>query len=360
MPHPLIILGAGASYGYLTEEQKELRKGVLDFPLVDNICKQEYLDYLYENIKSEKLKMFVDLLISKEIRDVLVGGKDFIGQIHARLMGVESLEKELTDIWERAKQDEIKKRQMIAFAYYLHFLFYFLSKDTEKKVGGNSYDVLISKISDFLQDNKDGIVSIINFNYDLLMVGAKKKGGFDEGKNKNKLLYYSIHGQCDKCFICSPRFYSDTHRVNGDLNSEKDRIRTFDLDEFFKNGPEEYDYIEICKRRQEGKSYIPRPVLILPFSKKKIDYRYKEAKNYINEIDRILLVGWSAKDEEFIKLIKENIGNKKLPLCVVTDEKAETDGINDKFEGVYSDFIHNREGFAKFVRSENCKNFLNN
>lgn len=358
MSHPLIILGAGASNGCLTDAQKKSRKRSLDFPLVNNLFDPQYFSYLKDRIKIENLKDFIDPLFHKEISDVLLGGEGYLKQISGSLMNRESLEKEVSNLWKTAKgNNEQTQKQLVSFSFYLQFLFYFLSEDIEKEnIGGNSYNVLASEIANLLFKEGDANVSIINFNYDLLM--RKALDGID-AKVSNRIRYKAIHGSCDNCWICSPDQKGDRPRAPWeDLRSHRDRIKNFGFDEFFKAGPEEYKFLDVCTAIRNGRSTIPRPVLTLPFFEKQVcgNNRYQEIAGWFKDVDKVLVIGWSAKDEDLVKLICKDFGDRSISLTVVA--KDDIDDIFNRFPNGQFLRTAQHNGFNEFMRSQQCKTFF--
>ncbi len=358
MSHPLIILGAGATNGGLTDAQKKSRKRSLDFPLVNNLFDPQYFSYLKDRIKIENLKDFIDPLFHKEISDVLLGGENYLKQISASLMNRESLEQEVSNLWKAAKgRNEQTQKQLISFSFYLQFLFYFLSEDTDKEnIGGNSYNVLASEIASLLFKETDADVSIINFNYDLLMKKALE--GID-AKVSGRIRYRAIHGSCDSCWVCSPDQRGDRPRAPWeDLRSHRDRIKNFDFDEFFATGPEEYNFLDVYTAIRNGRSTIPRPVLTLPFFEKQVysNHRFQGVADWFKRIDKILVIGWSAKDNDLIELICKSIGDRSIPLTIVA--RGDINDIFNRFPK--GQFLRSaqHDGFNEFMRSQTCKNFF--
>lgn len=358
MSYPLIILGAGASFDYLSKDEEEQMKskGFLKFPLTSQLCRAGYFDYLQKKIdKIHELNPMINSVIIKEIKEVFKGGESHIRKIISSLNTAENLEENVSDIWKTAKGDNNKDRlrQLIGFVYYLQFLFYFLSKEFGGK-SGNNYDRLVNKISDFLGKYKDSQVLIVNFNYDLLLDNAIND--LDE-QLKGRLVYIKIHGSCDRCWICDPRVDK-----NGGLRmpfvnllSRTELIHNFAeyQNEFFEKGPQNYDMVELCKMKENGKAITIRPALVLPFFlKNECGFPCSEGdlqllNFHLPNIDRILTIGWSAKDNDFIELIKK-YKSSEMPLFVVG-------GSNDDIDSVFSRL----NKFGNFSRSANCVGFGN-
>lgn len=358
MPNSLIILGAGASHGCLNDKQRDNRKRSLDFPLTGQLFDPEYYAYLKDRIGKESLKRFIDPLFSKEIRDVLLGGDEFLKQISSCLTGREDLEQEVSSLWKSAKENNTQRqRQLIAFSYYLQFLLYFLSEDSAKEnIPGNSYYALAGEINDSLFKDKNSEIFIVNFNYDILMQNALKS---IEGGVANRVHYKPIHGSCDKCWVSSPDQKDGVPRLPfKDLRHHGKRIENFDFNEFFTAGPEEYNFLETCKTIRDGNLYIPRPVLTLPFFEKQIcnSHRYKEIESWFSRVDKILIIGWSAKDKDLIGLIEKNNVNKLLHLTVVAGK--DVNDIFNRFPEKNFPRAAQCVGFNEFMRSQGCKTFF--
>lgn len=368
MPSPLIILGAGASFDYYSEDEKKGIKGFLDFPLADNLCQPQYLYYLEDRIRQrEELKKIIDELAVKEIREIFLGGKNYISQIASSLNREQNLEKNVSNIWKTAveRNDKYRQRQLVAFAYYLHFLFYLLSKEFGGRTSNNYY-ALVNRLSDLLSNNNESETLIVNFNYDLLMDDALKS--LEHGV-QNRLSHIKVHGSCDKyCISRVTEQDKGPPRMPHLTLSREELIKNFAeyWNEVFEIGPESYDLIYICKEKERGEGVAIRPSLILPFYNKS-EYGFpcnkqdlQVIKNFLPRTDRILIIGWRAKDEEFINLIKEGVNDsgKDIRLSVVAGDKDDIADIKQQFNDMF--FVPSTDcvKFSNFVSSDACKKFF--
>lgn len=369
MKKPLVILGAGASFDYLSENEKKQIPKFLNFPLADEICYADYFNYLKSKIVNiEEMKYIIHPAVFKEIKEIFSGGERFIRNIASSLNRTQSLEQSVSDIWQKAKLNKSKERQrqLVGFAYYLQFLFYFLSKDFGGKTS-NNYDELVNVISDFLNKDEESEILVINFNYDLLMDDALI--GLDE-LTKDRLKYSKVHGSCDRCWISDPDFNNSIMRQYK-LGSRAELIKNYsddDFDGFFERGPEQHQLLEICKANSaKGKTYTIRPSLTLPFYNKD-EYGFpcfkrdlEIIKNHLGVTDGVLIIGWSARDNELIKLMKDNI-KEKIPLAAVAQDGEAVKEIKGRLSEIPFDDNSTCDyaGFTNFLISDKCEDFFNN
>lgn len=364
MKYPTLILGAGASYDCFSENEKSQIIGFQNFPLANELCYAHYFGYLKEEIKMERLKNIMHPVIFEEIKKIFNGGEHFIKRIASSLNRTKSLEESVSDIWKKAvaNNDKERQKQLVGFTYYLQFLFYFLSKQFGKETTNNYY-ALATYISDFLNPTRDAEAEllVINFNYDLLMDIA-----FDKMEDEKRLKYSKVHGSCDKCWVVRGGGYP--YKMY-DYNSGDGLIENYaeHFGEFFKRGPEEYDLLEIGKKKAEGDKFIMRPAILLPFYSKYdlgfpcFERDLQKIKSHLSNTDGILIIGWSAKDGELIKLMQDNI-KKEIPLMVVAGNISEAKEIRSRLSKVpfYGNNTFNFVGFTNFMglSPNKCEDFF--
>ncbi|MBA7677702.1 hypothetical protein ES703_85964 [subsurface metagenome] len=81
-------------------------------------------------------------------------------------------------------------------------------------------------------------------------------------------------------------------------------------------------------------------------------------KQALNETDRILVIGWAARDQQLLDLIKENI-NKKIPITIVSGNIDSSKLIKEKFQSMGNFDCHRfNGGFTDFIASNDFEEFF--
>ena len=375
MRHPTIILGAGASHDYISKAEETL--GSTRLPLTKNICNRSYLEYLEKRMDDiADSKYIINDVLRKEMKNIFVGGLDTIKILASDLnlsKNGNSLEKKVSGIWEKAKKkNSERRRDAVALSYYLQFLFYFLSKEFGKPNSGNYYRLVLA-LYDFLNEDSKAELLVVNFNYDLLMDNAME--AIEDLNESGRFRYSKVHGCCSKCWVAKPDSQTD---VNGEfsLANPKNRIREYggsgrSFEEFFRKGEQEYELEKYAKEKNKGRPHIMRPALALPFFQKcEIGFPYfsqdaERIRFHLSQTDGILIIGWSAHDDEMIGLMKREIGDREIPLAIVTKGEESIEEIKNCLSNLSlknETEFNCATGFSEFMKrndSSSIEGFLN-
>lgn len=376
MKYPTIILGAGASHDYFTTAEENEVAMLFDgrpFPVTNDICAPKYLTYLKDAVLGDiDLGGIVNQQFFSEMKKIFFSAEKFILPIVATLNRSEkSLEKHLSEIWKTAiaNNNTTRKRQLVAFAYYLQFLFYFLSKDFGvKHKMTNNYLELANNISDFLHTDTEAEVLVVNFNYDLLMdIALGDTVDIDERVN-DRMHHLKVHGSCDRCWVAEQSTKKDSSPRSKTLNLQGKFVMNYaddDFDGFFDSSGPDYSLVEIKELRDVDDSFVIRPSLLLPFYLKD-EYGFPcsasdldKMKAHLNVTDGILVIGWSANDSALLNIMKESV-KQDIPLAVVAVDNEEIAVVRKRFSNVaIDDTLHfDCKKFTPFSISDKCKEFF--
>lgn len=316
MGYPLIILGAGASYDYVI--------GGDGLPMTNQLVDSNF-------INSEISSRY------KEVEDLL---SDLSGAIRLNDKG---FEERLTEIKNESGDKKHRKDQFNALKFYLRDLFLSFLKNF---ANFNNYKSLIGHINDW----SGGKVCIVNLNYDTFFEKSyNKKINKMQDYIDGDLKIFKIHGSCDWTHVYRK---DDTARIY-DIKDGYDLLKSVDY-----TGEEIYytDGIDNLK-------FFKIPALAIPIMEKQ-DFicpknHIKLLKEQLGEVDRILIIGWSAKDPAFIELIEKNLKNLSK-VAIVAGGVERANEIKGRLKHLQNlKFEITTFGFSDFVAdSSYCKTFF--
>ena len=285
MHNLLVIFGAGASYDY--------SEFSAPCPLTNELVNSNRMD---QNL----------LLKYKDCGDLFTEIRPNI--IQKRI----SFENALRELKEKFGNQKHRKIQFAALAYYL--------KDFFKNASGhtstiNNYANLINK----LKDHNSGTATIATFNYDSLFETALRTG-FNSMRDyiSGAIKLIKIHGSHDWSYIQDKRNFL--------LLSDSDNLISYDI---IRENP---DVLEKLKEEFEPVhdteisdfSGFRFPAIAIPLTNKHnficpLNHT-QTLQNAINTVDKILIIGWAARDQNLIRLIKEGI-RKNISTLIVAGSK---------------------------------------
>ncbi len=350
MAYPLIIFGAGASNDYSSECGKNEKIS----PLTKNLVDKNFL--------------FGDLLNKyPSVGDLL---SDVVLQVRG---SISSFEEALTQIQERTAHSIPMRRQFIALEFYLQELFervsnqnytpIWITKETRRRMHQiNNYRIILNRINTY----SNGKACVVTFNYDTLF-----ENGFTQNLQPQRIGDYisgdlkliKLHGSHDWVYI---------HRKSG--KDIENAIRAFDLCMEQPNLLAEaqqnkscnpYHKTEIHKRSDEEIFHL-LPVLAIPLIGKDSfichETHIKIFEKTLPKIDRILIIGWQARDSLLLKTLKENLPKMGYNILVVSNSKNGADKIATTIKkalGARNGLISSRGGgFSGFVSNEISHTFF--
>lgn len=362
MSYPIIILGAGASYDYIDEEDQS------KFIIIDHRLRPPLARELFSPKFEWAMKQFPELeALASEI-DAAVNPPE-----------KKDLETKLDEIRQRAIGDTRLQKQLISFEFYLKLIFLRISNKYGRSL--NNYRMLVNLAHNFITHNKNEEVFFTTFNYDLLLDKCLKQEieASEEAKLNGRLFSYikgrinliKLHGSCDwNYYIVDSRdeSFADLKEVHrycmkypSVVNDLKNRVITQgQMDEYtpiYRTGGHSVTAMD------GSKSLYLYPAIAIPLPKKHAfvcpNSHIVKLENALQQTDRILIIGWRGGDENFIKLMEKNI-KQSVSLTIVSNSDK---GINEARKNLIdieniSSYKHNKNGFTQFMRSGKCEEFF--
>ena len=282
------------------------------------------------------------------------------GSIINAVKNKQGLEQFLSEIEKRKNNNPDRRKELIAFRFYLQRLFKVISDNYGKNLLSN-FHALIGVIKDHFAE-----ACIVNFNYDLLLEQALEIGESIDSYIEGRIKIIKVHGACnwihphlspyrkdDKDIKNSYHFFiEDTDRfykINSDSN------RAFYVRNNFLNT----NYMETMR---DGAIYFLYPAVLLPLSDKEsfiCPEKHKlELDKSLEFIDRILVIGWKAQDMHLINIMEEKI-KRPVFITIVAGKEDEIKEIRNRFNGLNIVKESSCVGFSNFVESKICDEFLN-
>ena len=331
MPYPVIILGAGASYEYIHDQDVYQSK-------------RHYRPPLTKQLFSPRIREIAKGIIAEYPRIIKL-----FGELNSALRAGKDFEDYLLEVRDRSLE---RKKQIISFQYYLHDLFQLISKNYGGQVG-NNYEILVERIKESFDE-----ACFVTFNYDTLL----EQSLFAE-KNVSDIRTYissphkliKVHGSCDWV-------YSTPSNVRERILDEgvyKVLIDNPDLAEIINS------HKGITVETQHSDDY---PAIAIPIAgKDESDFvcpteHTNKLIEALSKTDRIILVGWAARDPALIQLIKEHV-NCPADMYLVCGATTRTiDAIRKRFNDVslitIKETRDNAFTFSDFLNSRDCDAFM--
>lgn len=332
MSNPVIILGAGASYDYSVHEKPA--------PLTKDLVKGDILN-------RDALKKYPDVagLFSSITHAVLKKGKNF--------------EIELQNIKNKFGNNFHRKEQFIALEFYLQELFKEISQKSHEI---NNYQALIDKI----KDHNEGLAKacIVTFNYDTLLDKCIKPDGYDDINDyiNSSLQLIKPHGSHDWVYV------GDRDRLDYKWNEYKSDFDFYKKNPHYLNSLREknagpYTINQIVRNQVRSGSMAKFPAIAVPLQEKQelvCPLRHQTAlKTSLQQADRLLIIGWRAADEYFLKLLEENIV-KYIPITIVAESIESVAEIKKNLRKVapINNFTLVSGGFTEFISGGESDEFF--
>jgi len=338
MAYPLIIIGAGASHDYIHDNQEDPLVSEYKPPLADNLFNRYFNDYINEFPEMGQLP----------------------GSIINAVKNKQGLEQFLSGIEKRQSNNPDRRKELIAFRFYLQRLFKVISD----KYGGNSlsnFHGLIGEIKDHFAQ-----ACIVNFNYDLLLEQALGIGESIDSYVEGQIKIIKVHGACDWIHpFRSPYRKSDKDIRKSYLYFLENTDLFYKIDSnpnkafYVRNNLFNTNYME---KINDGTIYFLYPAILLPLPDKESfvcpEKHELELEKALKLVDRILVIGWKAQDVHLIKIMEEEI-EQPVFITIVAGKKDEIKEIRNRFNGLNVIKENSCVGFSNFVGSEVCDEFLN-
>jgi len=271
---------------------------------------------------------------------------------HTAGKNVESVLRELQD---EAAQYPERHRQLMAVRYYLQCM---LSKCEQSwKVearGVSNYRSLLDEIAHWRQGT--GAVCLVTFNYDTLLEDAMSSVG-GTIKELNDYVFgnpayrcFKLHGSVDWARIVETTLPSYPDHNNWAVaRNHIDRAATLKITN---------DFVRIteypCGMWQDRFALVP--AIAIPVEQKSYfecpaDHLHELAR-LLPETDRLLLIGWRATEDHFLKLLTKHV-TRPLACTIVAGAEAEARDIASRvgpaLAGVRVDWKFAPGGFTDFI-----------
>lgn len=294
MNKPIIIFGAGASRA-LEGLSRDALQDYKIFPPTTN----ELFEMRFSNIIGN-----YDLI------------QDRVEQIRAEVQKQRSLEDFLNFL--ATEGDLVSKKQLIEIQLYLQELFDHISYKYIKK-SHFRYNFYIPFLNELAKNYPEG-AAIVNFNYDLFL-DRSMKYAFDDDNNSyeydNINSYYNkpyelykVHGSSNWGYFWDyKRLDSPDEKVEFLMNSNPNTVKKLDLID------RTIEYDKLVTPALAIPTVTEKKFIIPEHSREKLIERFKEA-------DKLMIIGWSANDEEFVELIRKNIDPGKIKITVISGKNA--------------------------------------
>lgn len=295
MPNLVVIFGAGASSDMLNGDV--------------NICNENYRPPLTSGLFDKRFQYHIDQL-NKVV--------DRIPSIREWVSGGDNLEDYLRNLRKKSEKNPEIQIVLTEILLYLQELFYDISKNF---ITENDHRAKASNYVAFLRELKDYDITptLITFNYDLFLDFAfQRVFGHQianiESYDRFSTKLFKVHGSANWGYPLRSRLQSNYDNISGKAEffcaqKIKEEIISKNLKPSIVDNDE---------------SFFPALSIPVPQDKTFIIKEYEDRiKISLQEATRIVIIGWSASDEYFVELIRDNIRDKSVELVVI--------GWNDAF-----------------------------
>lgn len=355
MAYPLIILGAGASFDFLkisrhsTDDQLVLKQW--QAPLTNNIFDVSRFSRIigkYEDVKP----------LASTITNIVDNTSPF------------DLEAYLTE--QESRYSDKSAPQIVALRFYLAELMGKVSHYFFNHV--NNHRDLIDQI-----DKKVGKALVINFNYDTLfesnlhnVCGTTSLENYISGDIKVIKIHgahnwrYAPNMETQKYGVYD--YFHDRSTKIGDEYKNREIFqftvknvgypdREFDLNLYRENKPNGFT---------GGQWLYYLPALAIPIASKGDyvcpDNHIKVMRDELEQVDRILVLGWRAQDSFILNELKGHLPNN-VRLTIVSSDEASGRTVSHKFEDIAQIGIDNiqvspHNGYTEFMINRGYERFL--
>ena len=334
----MVIIGAGASY--------------------DSIIPNENSPHLYRKIWRPPMG-----------RDLFSFHKEF-DEILIKYPGAESLRSEvqnsqdIEETFQKKYDYSLKKNgaeflfQIINVQFYLQDLFFNISKEYNG-FGISNYDLLITEANEYYKRTNNEVI-FINFNYDTLLERSIERICKNNISGPSDYIKYGLkvikpHGSCNwfrRVRLINEQNWASIKKKG--YSNYFNELQYETLSQILSSSLEPHITIE-NKPLYDIESDTTRDLLLLPeiviplktkdgFALPGLHVQYLEKS--LESIDEILIIGWKANEEHFLKLLKEKIKSQSVKIMYVcgSDDsiKSRLNEINNvEFIKYNGDFLFN-------------------
>ncbi|MFZ3015496.1 MAG: hypothetical protein WA101_00645 [Minisyncoccia bacterium] len=328
MSYPLIILGAGASHDYSSKGKHA--------PLTNQLIENDHL-------RSDLLKKYI-------------GAGSLLSEIGSKIKkGTRTFEEVLTDFQNEMSGSIELQQQFVALAFYLQELFEKISiedssEEVIRKHEFNNYQILINNIYRYCSGN----ACIVTFNYDSLF----ERNLRDKAPSKmsdyiqNSIKIIKLHGSHNWVYVNHKEYLP-----HGSIGLSAFQV-SYKYPDFFikiKDDGRMPEHQPSMKKMIGSENYLTFPAIAVPLTGKDT-YICPPAhiailERELDNIDRILIVGWKAGDKKLLETIKKHPSFRQCKILVISGSfqgakkivsiiKTELEtSLIEAYNGNFSDFM---------------------
>lgn len=340
MPKPVVIFGAGASYDAIDIENNSIKTDqyaieACRLPLTNDLFHPKYGNKGFER------SGFLNDFMYEATQEIRWGGQDLEGFFRYFQQTRVNNQQHQEERWKN-------QRQLLAVRYYLCTLLAGLHSEFKTLVGkrckSDNYCRILRML---LHNNPEGAV-LITFNYDLFLEEAIRNVlGYDcnsiEAYYKDRAFpLFKLHGSINWGYNVSDKVPSGDLASHIKFLSENETI----TNEYLKKRP---DLIGV-KQIPHSTNFLPAIHIPLPDQK---DFLIKEHESMVikalEETDKLILIGWSGRDEYMVNLLKGKVRTFITSVMVVSGSKRR----NESDAGRTLQTITDTENPWKWKQEEN-------
>ena len=330
----MVIFGAGASHDSFSppfryREHEELRP-----PL----AKELFLNRPYYALMASKLPKCFQSIIPNLRRPSIV------------------VEHELENFQMQANGDDVRKSQLAATRFYLQDVIWESQRAWNDKVthGVTNYKTLLDDIRYWrTSEEQKEPVCLVTFNYDTMLEealpGVKINALSDYVKSDYKVI--KLHGSVNW-----------VHPVNTSISGSDWINEVIERAAELEVGDQTYLMVERGHDGKYNRQYF-LPALAIPIQNKRNyecpDEHSKILPDYLPKIHKLLIIGWSATEQNFLQMLSEKLSGNP-PVRVVSRRIESANQVVQKLKdaGIKGKFASSEGGFSEFVAQHFADEFL--
>jgi hypothetical protein len=274
---------------------------------------------------------------------------------YLRERGTKSLEEVLQELYENTENHPQRSRQMMALRFYIRDVIDMCSKGWLKDIDGvTNHKTLVDQILERPSER----TLFVTFNYDELIENALLSLGFrteyfeDYVTRLSQFGLYKLHGSIRWARLVKPVFKPSSPIQLSQL-----------IDDATSHSLDQKDAFRIYQnlRVTTIDDWLAIPAIMVPIYKKSSFECPREHLNnlinYLPHVDKILAIGWRAKEAHFMSLLTQHLRNLRA-IWVVSKNDANTilrdltDQLSSKFAPRNVSTAAFEEGFTNFVTAK--------
>jgi hypothetical protein len=282
-----------------------------------------------------------------------------------------SAEQQLENLRDQAVNYPEGQRQLVSVRFYLQWIMSRCQKDWNAHTKSmTNYRTLLGQIDRQLKGNS---VCLVTFNYDTLLEEAftsldRRFKTLGDYVSRDDYKVIKLHGSIDwaheiastmQLHESDPVDVANKTIMNADKFELSDRYH-FAAEELHRVGPP-LSYMEKIPGKDGRQAVFP--AIAVPFEKKTEfecpTEHVREIEGCISHTDRLVIIGWKASEERFLKLLAKM--EKNIPKMIVSSNRDSADKIKSKLQDFGIDggpWSLSDAGFTDTVKSGRIENFI--